>query len=55
MERWWNGIDTGKLKVLGEKKRVPMPLHPPQISCGLTWDRTRASTGTTTHTNLHYM
>ena len=53
MERWWNDIDTVKLK-FSEKKPVPMPLNPPQISCGLAWDRTRACAGTTTHTDLYY-
>jgi hypothetical protein len=32
----------GKTEVLGEKP-VLLPLCPPQISHGLTWDRTRAS------------
>jgi hypothetical protein len=35
-------ILTGKTEVLGEKA-VPVPLCPPQISHGLTWDRTRVS------------
>ena len=29
---------TGETKVLGEK-HVPVPLHPPQMSHGLAWDR----------------
>ena len=33
---------TGKTEVLGEKL-VPVPLCPPQIPHGLTWNRTRAS------------
>jgi BMFP domain-containing protein YqiC len=33
---------TGENRQLGEKP-VPVPLCPPQISYGLTWDRTRAS------------
>jgi hypothetical protein len=32
----------GKTEVLGEKP-VPVPICPPQISHGLTWDRSRAS------------
>jgi hypothetical protein len=36
----WNWQE--KTEVLGEKP-VPVPLRPPQIPHGLTWDRTRAS------------
>jgi hypothetical protein len=30
MERWWNGTDREKTKVL-EEKSGPLPLCPPQI------------------------
>jgi hypothetical protein len=33
---------TGENRQLGEKP-VPVPLCPPQVSHGLTWDRTQAS------------
>jgi hypothetical protein len=36
MEQWWNDTDSGKIKLLGEKS-VTVPLYPPQISHGLTW------------------
>ena len=42
MEHWWNNVDTGKTDVL-EEKPVPGPFCPPDISYGLTWDRTRHS------------
>jgi hypothetical protein len=42
MEHRWNVTDRGKPKYSGEKP-VPVPLCPPQIPYGLTWDRTRAS------------
>jgi hypothetical protein len=42
MEHRWNETDRGKPKYSGEKP-VPVPLCPPQIPHGLTWDRTRAS------------
>jgi hypothetical protein len=42
MEHRWNEIDRGKPKYSG-KKPVPVPLCPPQIPQGLTWDRTPAS------------
>ena len=35
------GMET---EILGEKP-APVSLCPPQISCELTWDRTRASAG----------
>jgi hypothetical protein len=43
MEHRWNEIDKDrKTEELGEKP-VPVPLRPPQIPHGLTWDRTPAS------------
>jgi hypothetical protein len=42
-ERVWSiggMILTGETEVLGEKP-ITVPLCPPQISYGLTWDRTR--------------
>jgi len=41
MEHWWNDTDRGK-HLLGEKS-FSVPLYSPQITRGLTWDRTRAS------------
>ena len=35
-------ILTGETEVLGEKP-APVPLCPPQISYGLSWDQTRTS------------
>jgi hypothetical protein len=42
MEHRWTETDRGKPKYLG-KEPVSVPLCPPQIKHGLTWDRTRAS------------
>jgi hypothetical protein len=42
MEHRWNKTDTKKPKY-SEKKHVPEPICPPQISRGLTRNRTRAS------------
>jgi len=41
MEHWWNDTDRGN-GVLGEKL-VLVALRPPQISNGLTRDRSRVS------------
>ena len=35
-------VVTGKTDVLGEKP-VPVPLFPPQIPQGMTWNRRQAS------------
>jgi hypothetical protein len=43
VERWWSDIDRGKKSKVQRQKPVPMPLCPPQVSHGRTWDRTRAS------------
>jgi hypothetical protein len=42
MEHWWNDTDE-KTEGLAEKP-VPARLCTPQVSCGLTWDQTHAST-----------
>jgi hypothetical protein len=36
MEYRWNEIDRGKLKYLGKKNPVPVPLYPPQIPHRMT-------------------
>jgi len=41
VERWWNDTDWGKQD--WEKKCVPLPFHPSQISHRLFQDRTRSS------------
>jgi hypothetical protein len=42
MEHWWKWNWQGNIEVLGEKP-VPVPLCPPQIPHGLTWNWTRNS------------
>jgi len=42
MDHWKNYNDRDKTEVLGVKP-VPVPLSPPQISYGLSCDRTRVS------------
>jgi len=42
MEHWWNDTDSGKPK--NSEKNIPVPLYPPQMSRGLSRDRTRVCT-----------
>jgi hypothetical protein len=40
-KKWWSDTDRREVETLGVKL-FPLPLCPPQIPHGLSWDRTRA-------------